>query len=135
MISSFTSGSLGYVDPWLVPHPENVDSYGASLSPTKVEINDPTIPSTSVDTSQHLHPHMEFDQPTPPTWVFDSLRSHDFLDIEFPSDEAILEVMASIDKPREDEHHRESILPDLEPMRVIMMNYDPRLKGIFSSIQ
>jgi hypothetical protein len=40
-ISSFTSGSLGYVDPWVVPHPNDVDSYGSSLPPTMVEIVDP----------------------------------------------------------------------------------------------
>jgi hypothetical protein len=66
MISSFTSGSLGSFDPWVVPHPEDVDSYGASMPLTMVKIVDPTIPSTSIDTGQQLHPHMECDQPTPP---------------------------------------------------------------------
>jgi hypothetical protein len=32
MISSFTSGSLGSFDPWVVPHPKEVESYGASMS-------------------------------------------------------------------------------------------------------
>jgi hypothetical protein len=66
MISSSTSGSLGSFDPWVVPHPEDVDSYGASMPLTAVDIVDPTIPSTSTDTGQQLHPHMECDQPTPP---------------------------------------------------------------------
>jgi hypothetical protein len=67
---------------------------------TMVDIVDLEIPSTSTDTGQHLHPHMECDQPTPPVWVVDSPSSHDSLDFEFPSEKAILEVMASIDKPK-----------------------------------
>jgi hypothetical protein len=35
--------------------------------------------------------------------------------------------MASIENPKEDEHHQESILPSLELMRVDMMSLDPRL--------
>jgi hypothetical protein len=69
---------------------------------------------------------MECDQPTLSTWVVDSLHSHDFPDTELPSDEAILEVMASIDKPQEDEHHQESILPYFKLMRVITISHDSR---------
>jgi hypothetical protein len=65
MISSFTNGSLECFDPWLVPCPENVESFGASKPPIAVDIIDPTIPSTSTDNSSYLHPHMECDQPTP----------------------------------------------------------------------
>jgi hypothetical protein len=54
---------------------------------TMVDIFDLTIPSTSIDMGQHLHPHMECDQPTPPERVVDSPRSHDFLDIVLPSEE------------------------------------------------
>jgi hypothetical protein len=35
--------------------------------------------------------------------------------------------MASIENPKEDEHHLEFILPSLEPMRVDMMGLDLRL--------
>jgi hypothetical protein len=69
MISSFTSGSLKYFDPWVVPCPKDVESYGASMPLTVVNIVDLTI----VDTGQQFHPHMECDQPTPPVWVVDSL--------------------------------------------------------------
>jgi hypothetical protein len=31
MISSFTSGSLRYFDPWVAPHLEDVDTYVASM--------------------------------------------------------------------------------------------------------
>jgi hypothetical protein len=39
--------------------------------------------------------------------------------------------MAFVDKPRVDENHRASILPNLELMRVDMMSLDPRL-GLFT---
>jgi hypothetical protein len=44
---------------------------------------------------------MEYDQPTLPQGLVDSPLSHDFLDFKFPSEEAILKVMASFDKPKE----------------------------------
>jgi hypothetical protein len=84
MISSYTSGLLGYVDPWVVPWPNDIESYEASIPPTIVEMVDSMILSASTDTSQHLHPHMECDQPTPPIQVVDSSRSHDFIYTKFP---------------------------------------------------
>jgi hypothetical protein len=45
---------------------------------------------------------MEFDQTTSPVWIVDSLSSHDFLDIESPFDKAILDIMASLDKPKDE---------------------------------
>jgi hypothetical protein len=126
MISSSTSGSLGSIDPWVVPRPEDVESYGASTPLIAVEIIDPKIPSASTDTGQQLHPQMECDQTTPPTRDVDSPSSHDILDLELPSKEAIWEVMASIYKPKEGENHRESTLPSLELMRVDMMSLDLR---------
>jgi hypothetical protein len=75
MISSSTSGSLRSFDPWVVPHPEDVDSYGASMPLTVVDIVDPKNPiNIHYDTGQQLHPHMECDQPTPPIQVVDSLK-------------------------------------------------------------
>jgi hypothetical protein len=72
---------------------------------------------------------MGCDQPTPPIQVLDSLNSHESLDFEFPSKEAILDAMASIDKTKEDEHHIESILPSLKLMRVDMIGLDQRLEA------
>jgi hypothetical protein len=40
--------------------------------------------------------------------------SNDFINIEIPSDEAIMEVMDSPDMRWEDLHHSTSFLPDLE---------------------
>jgi hypothetical protein len=80
MISSFTSASLSSFYHWVVPHPEDVDSYGASMPLTVVEIVDPKIPTKSADTGHQIHPHMECDQPTTPVRVIDSLNSLDSLD-------------------------------------------------------
>jgi len=84
MIYVVTSGSLGFVDPLVVPHCEDVESYGESMMLTMVNIFDPKIPSASNDTDQELHPHMECDYPSPPAWVVDSTSSHDSLDFELP---------------------------------------------------
>jgi hypothetical protein len=66
MILLFDSGSIGFVNPWVVPCPKDVESYGSSMPLTTVEIIDLTIPSTFFDIGKQLHPHMECDLPTPP---------------------------------------------------------------------
>jgi hypothetical protein len=62
MISSFTSGSLGSFDPWVVPHPEDVDSYGASMPLTLVDISYQVIQSTSVGPDLDSPQDVESDQ-------------------------------------------------------------------------
>jgi hypothetical protein len=52
MILSFSSGSLGFVNPWVVPHLKDIESYGASMPLIMVDIFDMKIPSKSVDTGQ-----------------------------------------------------------------------------------
>ena len=47
------------------------------------------------------------------TWVENSLYSYDFLDMVFPLDESILEVMSGRDKICEDLHHKSYFLPKL----------------------
>jgi hypothetical protein len=49
-----------------------------------------------------------------PIWVAHSSISHDFIDDNLPSDEAILEVMSGPDRPWDDLHHRSYFLPELE---------------------
>jgi hypothetical protein len=67
---------------------------------------------------QNLHHYMEYDQFTSPIWVINPPSSHDFLDVEFPSDEAILEAMTMDDRPWEDMHHILFFLPKLETLEV-----------------
>jgi len=119
MISLVTIGSLESFDPWVVPRPNEVNSYGASMSLMEFEIVDPSILLESIYTRQHLHPHMECNPPTPHIQVIDSPNSHDFLDTELPSKDFILEFMSSIDNPMDEVMHR-SFFPFLELMRVIM---------------
>jgi hypothetical protein len=47
-----------------------------------------------------------------------------------PLEEAILEVVTSIDKPREDENHHTFLLPNLELMRVNTMSLDSKLGAL-----
>jgi len=120
---SVTNRSLGSFDPWVVPRLEDVDSYGASMPLTTIEILNQTIPSASIDTGQQIHPHMECYQPTLLVRVVNSLCSHDFLDTNFPSEEAILEVMDSIENPK-DEMMNRSCYPNLESIRFSTMSLD-----------
>jgi hypothetical protein len=126
MISSFSNGSLRSSDPWVVPRPKDVESYGAHMTLTKIEIVYLEIPLASPDTCQQIHPYTECDLPTPLEWVVNSLCSHDFIDIEFPLEEAILEVMDSIENPKDEVMNR-SYFHDLEPTRVSTMSLDPGL--------
>jgi hypothetical protein len=105
MISSFTSVSLGFSNPWVVPHPDNVEYYGASIPLSIADIFYPKIFSASGDTGQQLNPHMGCDQPTPPVWVVDSPSAHDFLDSKLPPDEDILDIMDSIDDLKDEVTH------------------------------
>ena len=57
MISSFTSQSLWYFDPWVIPRPEEVESYGASIPLTTIDIVSLMISSTSTNIDLQLHPH------------------------------------------------------------------------------
>ena len=47
-------------------------------------------------------------------WATSLSCSHEFLDENFPSDEAIIEAMNGSDKPWDDMHHRSYFLPELE---------------------
>jgi len=50
IISSYTSGSHGSYDPWVALHPKDVESYGASILLTMVDILNPIIMSTYANT-------------------------------------------------------------------------------------
>jgi hypothetical protein len=61
MTSSFFNGSLEFFHPRVVPHLEDVESYGAYMSLNVVYIIDLTIPLTFINTCQKIHSHMECD--------------------------------------------------------------------------
>jgi hypothetical protein len=49
-----------------------------------------------------------------PMWATSFSCSHDFIDGNFPLEEAIIEAMNGSDRPWDDMHHRSYFLPDLE---------------------
>jgi hypothetical protein len=48
-----------------------------------------------------------------PVWATLLSCPHDFLDENFPSDEAIIKAMNGFDKPWDDMHHQSYFLPEL----------------------
>jgi hypothetical protein len=52
-----------------------------------------------------------------PVWATSLSCSHDFLDGNFPSDEAIIEAMNGSDKPWDDMHHCSYFFPELERIK------------------
>jgi hypothetical protein len=76
----------------------------------------------SASPGQNLHRHMEYGQFTSPFGVIDP-RLHDFSDFELPSDEAILEAMATVSIPREDLHCGLCFLPFWETFQVDYRRY------------
>ena len=49
-----------------------------------------------------------------PAWEVQSSHAHDYLDMVFPSDEAIIEAMSRVEPPWEELHHRSYFLPELD---------------------
>jgi hypothetical protein len=70
-----------------------------------------TIQQSSVD--PYPTPTQELDLVLKPIWAQGSLVDNDSLDLVFPSDEVIIEVMTSLDRPWDDLHHRSYFLPEL----------------------
>jgi len=101
-ISSFTSGSLESFDPCVVPHPKEFEYYRNNIFLIMVYISSLMIFSTFSNIGQHLHPHMDGDQPTPPIWVVDPLSSHDLIDNFFTLDNAIFDIITSIYNPKDE---------------------------------
>lgn len=91
MISTNTS-----YDPWILPHSNEIESYGTCMPFTPIETSydaiQSTKPSIDIDLSHLLD--AKLDQFYLPNWETISSLSHDFLNDILPSDEAIMEVMA-----------------------------------------
>jgi hypothetical protein len=65
----------------------------------------------SANPNQNLHCHMEYGQFNSPFGIVDPPHSCDFLDIEFPLDEAILESMTMVSISWEELHRGLCFLP------------------------
>ena len=107
MISSVGT-SMG--DPWILPDPTAVETYGNSMPLSPAEKTYSTIQSESV--SMICPPTTdELDQYSLPEWAdIPSSSSHDFLNDTLLSDEALLKVMMLSERSWEDNHHRSSII-------------------------
>jgi hypothetical protein len=77
------------------------------------EITYQAIQQATADSDPDFFMDEEDDQFPEPIWAHNSSTSLDFLDIVFPSDEAIIEAMTGPERPWEDLHHRSYFLPEL----------------------
>jgi hypothetical protein len=117
-VSSFRT--TYFQDPWILPSPSaTMDETGHSgmsmpLSATEVAYSLVQQASATPDPilTQELDPLLK------PIWAQGSLANIDSLDLVLPSDEAVIEVMTSPDKPWEDLHHRSYFLPNLSRIKV-----------------
>ena len=111
LINMISSISTFVGDPWILPDPTEVETYGNTMSLSLAEKKYSTIQSESVSTI--CSPQVdELDQYSLPEWVdIPSSSSHDFLSDTLLSDEVILKAMMLSERPWEDNHHRSSVLP------------------------
>jgi hypothetical protein len=101
MISTFCGKSLGSFDPWVIPHSSNVESFGATMPLSPVELSYSVIQTTyeSANTDSKILLDEEPDPFSSPYWVTPEHLKDDFLNFIFPYDEAIMEVMSLQDNP------------------------------------
>jgi hypothetical protein len=90
---------------------EGTRHHGMAMPFSIVEVAYSIVQQASVDPD--LTPAQELDLISEPTWARRSLFDTDSLDLVLPSDEAIIEVMTSPDKPWDDLHHISYFLPNL----------------------
>jgi hypothetical protein len=102
-------------DPWILPPPsammEGTGHHGMSMPLSMTEVAYSLVQQASTDPDPT--PTQELDLILEPIWAQGSLVDTDSLDLVFPSDEAIMEAMTSLDKPWDDLHHRSYFLPEL----------------------
>jgi hypothetical protein len=104
-----------FEDSWILPSPSTTmdetrhSSMPMPLSTAKVAYSLVQQASANTDPT----PAQELDPLLQPIWAQGSLTNVDLLDLVFPSDEAVIEAMTSLDKPWEDLHHRSYFLPEL----------------------
>jgi hypothetical protein len=107
-----------FSDPWTLPSPtsscEGQFHAGMAIPLSTMEIAYQVVLDSSIDPDPITSPMDEEDPILRPVWATSLSCSNDFLDENFPSDEAILEAMNGSDRPWDDMHHRSYFLPSLE---------------------
>jgi len=119
MISTFCSKSIVSIDPWVIPHSSNIESFGDAMPLYLVELSYSTI-QTKDKYAKTISKLLLDEEPynfSSPYWVTLEHFKDEFLDFIFPSDESIMEVMSLQDQPWEDHHHRSSFLPNKERIK------------------
>jgi hypothetical protein len=112
-VSSFRTTYFN--DPWTLPSPsssmEGTGNPGMDipLSVTKVAYSIVQQASSDLDPT----PTQELDPVLEPIWAQGSLTNTNYLDLVFPSDEAIIEALTGLDRPLDDLHHRSYFLHEL----------------------
>ena len=74
-------------------HSDILDETRSSTPLSAIEISNQEIQNASADSNQNPSPLEEYDMYTSPVWAIHTPNSHDILDQNFSSDEAIMEVM------------------------------------------
>jgi hypothetical protein len=109
-VSSFCTTYFN--DRWMLPSPsatmDGPGHPGMSMPLSTAEVAYSLVQQASTNTDPN--PTQEFDPLLEPIWAQGSLAHTNSLDLVFPSDEAIIEAMTSLDKPWEDLHHRSYFL-------------------------
>jgi hypothetical protein len=104
---------VGSYDPWVLPCPLEIDSFGdiMPLSPTELSYSAIQSAGQSVDTDHCPSFPRELDQYFLPHGAHPMSVAHDFLNDTLPSNESILEVLSLPERPWEDSHHHSSFPP------------------------
>jgi len=114
-------------DPWFIPSPDLVDTWGEviSLSPTKINYMEivSTLPSISSD---HPISRTSLDVYSQSPWL-GSLDSPDPLAEHFIFDKSIMEVISLEELPWNDTHHRSSFFSSLMIMSTCLEKFSSPL--------
>jgi hypothetical protein len=107
-----------FSDPWTLPSPnlsfQGRSHAGMTMPLSATDIVYQVVLNSSADPNLIPSPMDEEDLVSMSVWATSLTCSHDFLDGNFPSDEAIIEAMNGSNKPWDDMHHRSYFLPKLE---------------------
>jgi hypothetical protein len=88
---------------------EGIGHHGMAMPLSMDEFAYSIVQQASVN--PNMTPAQELDPVLEPIWAQGSLADIDSLDLVFPSYEAIIEAMTSLDRPWDDLHHISYFLP------------------------
>ena len=89
---------------WPLPSPSNLETTGDRMPLSPHERWYESIQSLSDSPEQHDH-HVAADAYPPPFWLHEHDRFTDYLSLNLPSDESIMEAMSVNDLPWKDAYH------------------------------